>query len=139
MNIIKCGSTAISSSQCNYSVFELEFTALPWASKKVSHYLIGNSYPVEYRTDHAALKGLENVQLDSVKNPCVLRLLEDLLCSEFTVKYVTASENSVADYLNHLLNLECTAPDNPRLLCRFKADQGVVRILQDPGILDYEL
>ena len=69
----------------------------------------------------------------------MLGLLEDLLCTEFTIKYVPASENSIADYLSRLLNSDWSAPDYPRLLCRFKADQGVVRILQDPGVVDFEL
>ena len=125
--LIKTGSTGINSSQHNYSMYELEMTALSFASKKASHYLIGSKFPVQYRTDHSALKGLENIKLDEVKNPRLLRLLEDLLCSDFTVSYVRGVDNCIADYISRLLNSDCEAPDCPRLLHTFKADQELVR------------
>ena len=57
----------------------------------------------------------------------------------FYLKYVPAVENSIADYLSHLLNPECLAPDYPILLRTFKADQGLVKIIHNPEVVDYEL
>ena len=99
MSFIQCGFTGISlsNSQNTYSVYELELTGLSWAAKKCSHYLLGNQFPVEFRTDHYPLKGLEDVSLDFLKNPHVLRLLEDLLMADFIVKYIPAAKNGIAD------------------------------------------
>ena len=62
-------------------------------------------------TDHAALSNLETVQLVSIWNPRVLRLLEDLMCIHFLVKHVSSNNNGVADYLSWLLSQKYEAPD----------------------------
>ena len=51
-----------------------------------------------FLTDHASLVNLESVQLDTIKNPRVLRLLENLMCIDFKVQHVSAKQNVVADY-----------------------------------------
>ena len=85
------------------------------------------------------MKGLENIKLDEVKNPRILRFLEDLLFTDFTVSYVRGTDNCIADYLSRLLNSDCEAPDYPRLLRTFRADQELVRIIYEPDIVDFEL
>ena len=77
-----------------------------------------------FRTDHASLSHLESVQLDSIKNPRVLRLLEDLMSINFRVEHVSAKKNVVADYLSS----ECDAQEYPRLLTTYKSSAGMVKV-----------
>ena len=114
-NVIQVGSTGISSAQRNYSVYKLELCGLTFAAKKCYHFIASNPFPIQYFSDNAALKGLENVWLDEERNPHILRLLEDLLSADFTVSYVKSADNSVADYLSRLFNNTSDAPDYPRL------------------------
>ena len=87
-NVIQVGSTGLSPSQRNYSCYELELVGLSWAAKKAHHFLAYNPHPVTFRTDHASLSHLESVQLDSIKNPRILRFLEDLMSVNFRVEHV---------------------------------------------------
>ena len=85
------------------------------------------------------MKGLENIKLYKVKNPRILRFLDYLLCSDFTVFYVRSVDNCIADYLSRLLNSDCEAPDFPRLLRTFREDPELVRIINETEIVDFEL
>ena len=88
---------------------------------------------------YASLSHLESVQLDSIKNPRVLRLLEDLMSINFRVEHVSAKNNVVADYLSRLLSSECDAQEYPRLLRTYKSSAGMVRVVTDPDEYDYDL
>ena len=55
ISLIQCGSTGISSSQQNYSCYELKIMDLSFESKKAAHYLLGSKFSLQYKTDHSAL------------------------------------------------------------------------------------
>ena len=102
-NVIQVGSTSLSPSQRNYSVYELEVTGSAFAAKKCHHFLAHNPNKVKFFTDHAASSNLENIQLDTVKNSRTLRLLEDLMAYNYEVKHISVKQNAIADYLSRLL------------------------------------
>ena len=137
-NVISCGSTGISPSQSKYSVFVLELTGISWATKKCYHYIAHNAHKVVYYTDHAELAHLENCALDTIRNPRVLRLMEDLLCHDFEVQYIKSSVDQVADYLSRLISKSADAPDYPRLLHSYRPI-GCIRILDDSEQYDFDL
>ena len=87
--------------------------------------------------DYSALANLETVQLDSIWNPRVLRLLEDLMCINFRVKHVSAKNNGVADYLSRLLSHENEVPDYPRLLWSYKPAAGIVSVVSEDDGTNY--
>ena len=98
--IIQCGSTYITPIQSRYSVYQLELQGLVWAVTKCKHYLLGTKCTIF--TDHSALAGLEQKDLDKVDCSRELKLLEKLFPFNITVKHVKASENSIADSFSRL-------------------------------------
>ena len=54
-HVIQVGSTSLSPSQRNYSVYELELTGLAFAAKKCHHFLAHNPNKITFFTDHVAL------------------------------------------------------------------------------------
>ena len=86
-NVIQVGSTVLTNSQKNDSCYELELTAISWTARKAYHFLAHSPQKVTFYTDHTSLAHLESVQLDSVKNPRILRLLADLLFVDSQTKW----------------------------------------------------
>ena len=60
--IIQCSSTALSSTQANYSVTELELLAILWSLQKASFYYKG-APKISVYTDHSALVTLTKKEL----------------------------------------------------------------------------
>ena len=114
-----------------YSVYKLELMGLSWAAK-IQPLLTWE--PISGR-----ILNRQEDSLDSIKNPRVLILLEDLLMTEFVVKYIPVAKNGIAAYMSRFVSNETDAPDYPRLVRKLKLDQGEIRIIRDAGIVDFEL
>ena len=98
----------------NYYVYELELTACSYAVNKCARNLHGHTFTI--MLDHKALKGLENTELEMIKNPRVVRLMEDLMGFNFQVDYIQGAKNILADYLSRHPNAGEEAPFYPRLM-----------------------
>ena len=134
------GSTGLTSSHKNYSCYELELTAISSAAKKAYNLLAHSPHKVTFYSDHASLAHLESVQLDSVKNPRILWLLEDFMCVDFQVKHVSAKQNGIADYLSRLLSTSSDVMDYPCLLQTYMSPMSVIRVVEeDNDTYDYDL
>ena len=90
-------------------------TVICWGVDKCSQYLAGGKQFTIY-TDHCALSWLEYIDIDKVKNSCVMRILEDLLSYNFVVEHVSAGMNHFADFFSRNPCQGTEAPFYPRLI-----------------------
>ena len=95
----KCGSTALSTTQANYSVTELELLAILWALQKASFYCKG-APKISVYTDHSAFVTLTKKELIKVENTRLVSMLEKLADFNIEVFHLPGSKNSTADFLS---------------------------------------
>ena len=79
----------------NYSVSEREALAIIWAVNKFHRFLYGVHFILE--SDH---RPLEYLQSTHSKNPRLMRWSLALQPYHYTVRYISGSQNVVADYLS---------------------------------------
>ena len=97
--LICCGSKALTPTQANYSVMELETFAIVWAIKHCSFYLLGLAH-FTVLSDHRPLQGVFKQRLQDVASPRCRSLREKVQAFNFTVKYVQGKTHYVADALS---------------------------------------
>ena len=107
--IIQCGSRALTATERNYAIIELELLAIIWAISKCSYFLKGIPMPFKVKTNHRPLVGIFKKSMDSIDNSRLVRMSEKIMDYNFTVACVRGKANVVADALSH-----SARPPDPR-------------------------
>ena len=96
---IMCGSAALTESQQRYSVIETELLAIQWAIEKCDYYVRGIR---EFKvfTDHKPLVGVFQKEMADIKNPRIQRLRLKIAHYNFSVAWIPAKNNLMADALS---------------------------------------
>ena len=101
VSLISCRSTGLKEAQMHYSTYDLELSALVFACKKLSDYMIGRTHFTVF-LDHKPLEGLHNKQLYKVAANLAMRVMEEILSHNVSVRHIKACRNSVANCLSRL-------------------------------------
>ena len=75
--MVTCGSTSLTPAQRNYSILELEMSAIVFAFINTHHWLVG-AYHIDVYTDHSPLK-------HEINNPRMVRLLEKISAYNYSI------------------------------------------------------
>ena len=96
---IQCGSRSLSPAEKNYSMLELELTAIVWTIQKCNFFLKGIE-KFEVVTDHRPLVGIFAKSMPQIDNARITRLREKILDRPFDVKWLAGKDNVIADALS---------------------------------------
>ena len=96
---IQCGSQSLSPAEKNYSMLELELTAIVWTIQKCNFFLKGIE-KFEVVTDHRPLVGIFAKSMPQIDNARITRLREKILDRPFDVKWLAGKDNVIADALS---------------------------------------
>ena len=97
--LITCGSKALTPTQQRYATVELECLAILWDIRKCSFYLKG-LHTFTVLTDHRPLEGVFRKVLYDLPNARLMRMREELLGYNFSVKWVPGKNHQIADALS---------------------------------------
>ena len=93
---IQTGSRTLTPAETIYAPIELELQAIVYATKKCHNFFAGTKFNLF--TDHRPLVSICNKQrLDNINNSRLLRSLLKSMDYNFTVNYISGSQNKVAD------------------------------------------
>merc|ERR1711867_409762 len=101
VRIIKANSSALKSSQKQYSAIDTELLALKFACDSSYFYLFG-APEIHIYTDSSGLQGMFNKTLDQHKNLRIKAMIEKMAGYSFTLHHIGAEENRIADCLSRL-------------------------------------
>ena len=99
LQMVRCGSRALTSAETRYAVTELECLAVYYAINHCEFYLQGATV-ITVITDHRALEGLWRKTLADIPNPRVLRYREKLISFNIVIIWKPGKSNQIADCLS---------------------------------------
>ena len=111
--MVTCGSTSLTPAQKNYSILELEMSAIVYALTNARHWLMG-APNIDIYTDHSPLKQINAKFMDEINNPRMVRLLEKISCYNYTIHTIPGDVNKLADFMSRFPRKECTMPEVER-------------------------
>ena len=111
--MVSCGSTSLTPAQRNYSILELEMSAIVYAFTNAHHWLVGASN-IDVFTDHSPLKQINEKLMDKIHNPRMVRLIEKISCYNYTIHTIPGSVNKLADFMSRFPRKECRMPEVER-------------------------
>ena len=97
--IIQCGLRWLSPAERNYSMLELELTAIVYGIQKCNYFLKGLD-KFEVVTDHRPLVGIFKKLLPQIYNSRIVRLCEKILDYSFEVQWLPGKHNIIANALS---------------------------------------
>ena len=100
LHLILCVSRSLAPAELNYSVVELEMSALVFGILRCKFFLLAHPPSFQAFSDHRSLVGIMAKHLAEIENPRLQRLREKLLPYSFHLQYVEGSSNLVADALS---------------------------------------
>ena len=95
--MIQAGLRTLTKAESNYSILELEATAISWSVRKARFYLLAHPPFFRVMSDHRPLMYLFREPIGNMENPRLLRIREKVLGYSFKVIYKKGSEQYVAD------------------------------------------
>ena len=97
--IIQCGSFALTPTQRNYAVIELEFLAMVRAIEKCQFYLLGmNKFTVI--TDHRPIKGIMDKPISEIHNARLIKWRQRIMQYSLEVSWKPGKTHYAADALS---------------------------------------
>ena len=100
LHLIQCISRSLTPAEINYSIVELEMSALVFGILRSKFFLLAHPPFFQVYTDHRSLLGIMKKNLAEIDNPRLQRLREKLLAYSFCLHYLKGSANTVADALS---------------------------------------
>ena len=100
LHLIQCVSRSLSPAEGNYSVVELEMSALVFGILRSKFFLLNHPPFFQVFSDHRSLVGIMKKNLADIDNPRLQRLREKLLAYSFSLQYLEGSANKIADALS---------------------------------------
>ena len=100
LHLIQCVSRSLDPAEKNYSVIELEMSALAFGILRCKFFLQAHPPFFQAFTDHRSLVGIMKKNLADIDNPRLQRLREKLLPYSFCLQYLKGSANTIADALS---------------------------------------
>ena len=105
--VIAYASRSLNPAEKKYVVTDWECLAIMWAIEHFHKYLIGQKFTIV--TDHSALKTLKTAKIPTKGRRA--RWIMELQQYDFEIKHRSGKENSNADGLSRLINMEETESD----------------------------
>ena len=100
LHLIQCVSRSLSQAEGNYSIVELEMSALVFGILRSKFFLLAHPPFFQVFSDHRSLVGIMKKNLADIDNPRLQRLREKLLAYSFSLQYLEGSANKIADALS---------------------------------------
>ena len=111
--MVTCGSTSLTPAQKNYSILELEMSAIVYALTNARHWLVG-APNIDIYTDHSPLKQINEKFMDEIHNPRMVRLIEKISCYNYTIHTIPGAVDKLADFMSRFPRKECKMPEVER-------------------------
>ena len=103
-NLIIAGSRSLTQAEQQYSVSEIELTAITWAMKKTDYYVRG-APDLRIVTDHKPLVAILQKSFAAMPNQRILRLCLKLADYSFTISHNMGKEHCLPDLLSRFPEL----------------------------------
>ena len=127
LQLVHCASQSLTAAQKNYSVVEIEATAVAWALQKCYFYLRGCPR-FKVFTDHKPLVGVFAKPLAELTNARLARLREKTVDFDFEMIHTPGVDNAIADALSRrpvFAPSPCEDVEGGDVVCR--------RMVEDPA------
>ena len=133
-NIIQCGSSALTRTQANYAIIEIEALALAWSTEHCAFYLQGCP-EFDVFTDHKPLIPIFS-KTDSIDtlNPRLLKLADKCQVFNMRVNWIAGRDNTVADLISRTKKRRQEIPEMKESCRRTFTEKQDPR--QDPALKD---
>jgi hypothetical protein len=111
LHLIQCGSRTLTKAEKNYSILELEATAIAWSIRRSRFYLLAHPPFFQVFSDHKPLQYLFASPIATLDNPRLYRIRQKVLGYNFIVTYLEGKDQTIADPLSRHAVDDPTASD----------------------------
>ena len=99
-HLIQCGSRTLTKAEHNYSILELEATAISWSIRKCRFYLLAHPPFFKVLSDHRPLSYMFAEPIGNLDNPRLYRIRQKVMGYNFIVTYLQGKDQTIADPLS---------------------------------------